>query len=96
MAFSKLFMPIVSSIIRQNLIPKIVWTTANDNGNKKKISVCLKIALLIVFSSVPIFLRILYFSLSSKLSDNSFKAKIADDAIRKIIPRYKPIYTFVI
>ena len=57
----------------------------------KNISVCLNKAMLISFSSAPICLNILYLFLSSIQSDNSFNARIADEDIKKIIPRYNPI-----
>ena len=64
---------------------------AITKGTKKNIAICLNKALLINFSSVPIFLNILNLSLFSVASLNSFKASIAALLIKKIIPRYKPI-----
>lgn len=68
---------------------------ASINGNKKNIPICLNNALLIVFSSVPIFLKMSYLSLLSLLSYNSFKANIAPLEIKNTIPKYKPINTTI-
>ena len=81
-----LSIPKLFKINVQNFSPNIVWTIAKDNGIIKKIKVCLKRALFILCSSAPICLNILYLFLSSKQSDNSFKARIAEDEIKNIIP----------
>ena len=64
---------------------------ARDKGIIKNNSVCLNNALLISFSSAPICLNTLYLFLSSIQSDNDFRARIADEDIKNIIPKYKPI-----
>ena len=60
------------------------------SGNIKNIPICLNRALFRSFSSTPIFLNILYFSVLSLDSDNSLRASIAAQDIKKIIPRYNP------
>ena len=51
--------------------------------------------MLISFSSAPICLNILYFFLSSIQSDNSFKASIAEEDIKNMIPKYKPMNVII-
>ena len=52
----------------------------------KNINICLNNALLIIFSSTPIFLSILNFSTLSLDSDNSLSARIAAQEIKNKIP----------
>ena len=68
-----------------------MWIIARSKGIIKNINVCLNKALFISFSSVPICLNILYLFLSSIESDNDFKARIADEEIKNIIPKYNPM-----
>ena len=84
-------LPKAESIMFAHLIPNIEWTIASNSGTKKKIPICLNSERLINFSSAPILRKIVYLSLLSELSANSFNAKIAAEDIRKIIPKYKPI-----
>ena len=60
---------------------------ASTSGNPKNIAICLNNALFIIFSSQPIFLKIVYLCLLSELSVSCFNAKIATLAIKKIIPK---------
>ena len=84
-------LPNADSIRFAHFIPNIEWIIASSSGARKKIPICFNNDLFIIFSSAPIFLKILYLSLLSDESDNSFKAKIAADDIKKIIPKYNPI-----
>ena len=88
--FNISFIPILFNINLQNFKPTRVCTTANDKGIIKNINNCLNKALFISFSSAPICLNTLYLFLSSIQSDNDFKASIADEDIKNIIPRYNP------
>ena len=63
---------------------------AISKGNTKNIPICLSSALLIILSSAPSFLSIIYLSLLSLDSDNSFNAITAVELIMNIIPRYNP------
>ena len=83
--------PVIINILLQKIIPKIEWMIARANGNRKNTPICLNKALLIIISLVPIFLKIVNFILLSLDSDNSFKARIAAQDIRKTIPRYNPM-----
>ena len=60
---------------------------ATKSGNIKNIPICLNNALLIISSSTPILLSILNFSTLSLDSDNSLRAKIAAQEIKKVIPK---------
>ena len=74
-------------IVIANCIPNIECIIARTSGTPKNIPICLNNALLIIFSSQPIFLKIVYLCLLSELSVNCFKAKIAELAIKNIIPK---------
>ena len=76
-----------ASIANINLIPKIECIIAKASGIIKKIQICLNNALLIIFSSQPIFLKMVYLCLLSELSVSCFKAKIAELAIKNTIPK---------
>ena len=89
--FNISFIPILFNINLQNFKPTRVCTTANDKGIIKNINNCLNKALFISFSSAPICLNTLYLFLSSIQSDNDFKASIAYEDIKNIIPRYNPM-----
>ena len=79
-----------------NCIPNIECTIATTSGNIKNIAICLNNALFIIFSSQPIFLKILYLCLLSELSVSCFKANIAELAIKNVIPKYIAINTTIV
>ena len=70
----------------QNSMPNIEWITAKIRGAIKKSEICVNNALFNILSSVPIFLNIIYLSLLSALSLNSFNARIAALDIKNITP----------
>ena len=70
-----------------NCTPKMEWMMARISGIPKKIPIWRNSDLFIIFSSHPIFLSMLYRCLLSELSVSCFKAKIAELAIRNIIPK---------
>ena len=72
-------------IFTANCIPNIECIIASINGTPKNIPICLNNDLFIVFSSQPIFLKIVYLCLLSELSVSCFNARIAELAIRNII-----------
>ena len=76
-----------SNTDKANCIPNMEWIIAKTSGSMKNIAICLNKAWFIIFSSQPIFLKIIYLCLLSELSVSCFNARIAQLAIRKIIPK---------
>lgn len=70
-----------------NCIPNIECIIARISGTPKNIPICLYMLYLSFFHHNPIFLKIVYLCLLSELSVNCFKAKIAELAIKNIIPK---------
>lgn len=74
-------------------MPNIECIIARTSGNMKNIAICLNKVLLIICSSQPIFLKIIYLCLLSELSVSCLSAKMAQLTIRKITPKYIAINT---
>ena len=87
--------PIKLRIFIANVRPKIEWTIAKKSGAAKNMAIWRKRARLIILSSAPKRLNIIYFSRLSDDSDNYLSAKIAALEMRKMIPRYKPRKTAI-
>ena len=83
----------VSNIDKANWIPNIECIIARTSGNIKNITICLNKVLLIICSSQPIFLKIIYLCLLSEFSVSCLSTKMEQLTIRKITPKYIAINT---